>query len=155
MEQGDWAELDEQWPHEQEAGEGAKNESLRCGDDEPVERSSSVWKHSFSNQALFDSPTVTLFALGGHLAELIVDLKEAGEAQQRIDALNRDFGNLRQATADASSSLIQPVVASFCDHLLSLAEARAELAPKCRDLERQLREFSGQINGETTWDVPF
>ena len=64
----------------------------------------SVWRSSFSVGESADVPLgVRLFGIGGHLAELIADIRggadqsaAAPQVLQFIDQLNRDFGNLRE-----------------------------------------------------------
>ncbi len=156
-EQCEWAQLDSRHS-EQDVNEGdVRDKPLPWDDDEPAQSQSSVWNRSFSYQRSGDSGDLTLFGLGGHLAELIVDSKELGEASERIYGLNRDFGNLREAVANPSGSLVDPVVSSLCDKLALLSDTQPKLAEKCEDLQRQLREFARQISGEmnSDHDVPF
>ena len=95
-------------------------ERRRLGVDYPADGqhpAGSVWSRSFS---IADSPDVPLgirlFGIGGHLAELITDLREPPQSgasptgrerldtvapQPLIDQLNRDFGNLREVLTGA------------------------------------------------------
>jgi len=157
-----WHDTYEQWEQEQrEDEESAKRwrakeaERRRLGVAYPSGGHAdpdSVWKTSFSAPESPGEPTIMrLFAIGSHLSELIVDLKEPSEApgpsepRGLIDRLSRVFGNLREvaqsadpATADA---LIQPVLASFCDTLDAVGDARPDLTPKCSNLQHRLRRL--------------
>ena len=139
-------------------------ERRRLGVDYPAggqHPAGSVWSSSFS---IADSPDVPLgirlFGIGGHLAELITDLREppkSGESptgrerldtvdpQPLIDQLNRDFGNLREvltgAEAGLAESLLEPVLARFTETLDAVAADRPDLAPKCGALFAKLKNF--------------
>jgi hypothetical protein len=54
-----------------------------------------------------------------------------------------------------SASLLEPVVDRFCLELEAAAQSRPDLAAKCADLERQLRQFVpvADVTGED--DLPF
>lgn len=117
----------------------------------------SVWQTSYVNPDFAtNSPTLNLFGLGTHLAELTQNLKDAAE-QQFVDDLNRDFGNLRDATENASLALIDPVVEKMCDTLVAVTDAHPALTPKCDDLERQLKDFAQRMIGTPLDDeeIPF
>jgi hypothetical protein len=79
-------------------------------------------------------------SFAGHLAELICDLKQssAEPAAPLVSSLNRCFGNLREAIADSSACLIDPVVARFRQDLDDVVELIPAAADKVADLERQL-----------------
>jgi hypothetical protein len=92
---------------------------------------------------LAQSPELSLFALGGNLAELIAVLKEddPDAARPHIDALNRDFGNLRQALQDGQASVAGPVAMRFQEHLDELGSARPEFAERCGELQQQVGDL--------------
>ena len=110
----------------------------------------SVWSSSFSVGDAADVPLgVRLFGIGGHLAELIVDIRgeadgssAAPEAQRFIDQLNRDFGNLRELlqTSEPSlaAALIDPVIDRFAESLAAAASARPDLSAKCESLTKKI-----------------
>ncbi len=105
-----------------------------------------VWRRSFSADETSDQwILMRLFAIGTHLSELIVDLRQPDERRELIDRLGRDFGNLRDvAQIDdeaAVESLIEPVIDRFYETLMAAAVARPELKPKCADLQARLRRF--------------
>lgn len=105
-----------------------------------------VWKRSFSaDETPGQSVLMRLFAIGSHLTELIVDLKEPTEDRELIDRLSDDFGNLRDVAQSgdmpAADSLIEPVLERFCDTLMAVAVARPELESKCSNLRSRLGRF--------------
>jgi hypothetical protein len=140
--------FDEEWKQKQ-----AESQDALPGGDETG--SPSIWTQSFSNpDANDESPFVRLFGIGCHVAELGSDLKKLPDTRALAESLNRQFGNLRSALEDPSASLLPAVVERFCQELGAAAEARADLAEKCADLERQLREFAASASGEED-DIPF
>src|SRR5262249_52748340 len=61
-----------------------------------------------------------------------------------IERLQRDFGNLREVVGAGEAltdALLAPVLERFAETLDAVASARADLGPKCADLERRLRRF--------------
>lgn len=129
-------EFDRKWK-QQEAEREMADDAVATGED----GASSIWKSSFSDPSPDGPPSVRLFGIGGHLGELITDLKEKPDTQPLVDGLNRQFGNLHEMMKEPSDALLEPVLERFCDELNEAAEAHPDLAPKCADLERQLREF--------------
>ena len=132
----------------------------------------SVWSSSFSVGDAADVPLgIRLFGIGGHLAELIADLRgEADghptepEAQQLIDTLNRDFGNLREVLQNSeptlAAALIDPVIDRFAESLSAVASARADLSAKCESLTGSLAKFLDPSSSKSAWesgdaDYPF
>jgi hypothetical protein len=132
----------------------------------------SVWKSSFSVGDSTDVPLgVRLFGIGCHLAELIADIRggadksaAAPQAQQFIDQLNRDFGNLREllqaSEPSVAEALINRVIDRFADSLAAVALARSDLSAKCESLTTSLATFLDPRPAESIWDsgdsdVPF
>ncbi len=162
-EQREWEEFARQCD-EKRAKERAERAARGETDEEARWSNDSVWLRSFpSGNPGTESPSVRMFGIGSHVAELGVDLKQSPETMPNAESLNRQFGNLRAAMQDADSALVEPVVERFCEELHAVAEARADLAAKCADLERQLREFAARLAGEDDWgedrdweeDLPF
>ena len=124
----------------------------------------SVWTSSFSVDDAADLPLgVRLFGIGCHLAELIAELRIATEqtspqsqAQQFIDILNRDFGNLREVllTSEPSlgASLLHPVIDRFTESLAAVAVVRTDLAAKCESLTNALARFLAPPAPKPSWD---
>lgn len=107
-----------------------------------------VWKQSFSASMAAKSPYMRLFAIGSHLCELTVDLKEPQETpagRDLIDRLGRAFGNLRDVVQspdiDRLDALIDPVLARFSEALEATAAVRPDLERKCFDLRDRLSHF--------------
>jgi hypothetical protein len=113
---------------------------------------------------------VRVFGIGCRLAELIVGLRGGAdrdgtppEAQQHIDQLNRDFGNLREVLQNSDLSLaealLDPVLARFAESLAAAATFRTELAAQCDALTSELRNLLNpapcgpSFDGDD--DVPF
>lgn len=168
----------EEWEAEQRDYEefsrqcDARNaERRRLGVDYPAEGThpaGSVWSSSFS---IADSPDVPLgirlFGIGGHLAELISDLREPPKgveafdtvaSRQMIDQLNRDFGNLREVLTGAdvalSVCLVEPVLDRFAESLEAVAAERSDLVSKCEDLSERLKNFLAPPNPEMPYEFP-
>jgi hypothetical protein len=130
--------MDAKWAEQERLGVKYPGQGYADPDD--------VWKRSFvAPESADTTPAMRLFAIGCHLSELIVDLKELAEDRESIDRLSRDFGNLREVvqSADpaAAEALLQPVLEQFCESLETVAAAHTELEPKCTDLQRRLRRF--------------
>jgi len=142
-------EFDRKWKQREAERELAENTPTTGDDGGP-----SIWKSSFSNPSPDESPSVQLFGIGGHLAELITDLKEHPDTQPLVDRLNRQFGNLHEMMMEPSDALLEPVVERFCDELNETAEAHPDLIPKCTDLDRQLREFLKGLSEPPSSDIP-
>lgn len=124
---------------------GATNSSLVAGEDP-------VWSSSYSADDDENVPPgIRLFGIGGHLAELIVDIRgerndsTAPEAQCLIDQLHRDFGNLREllqaSEPSLAATLLQPVIERFTESLATVALTRADLSEKCESLTNKLNRF--------------
>ena len=160
-EQRSWAELDRKLDAKR-----AERKRLGLPNATPTTepgQSDSVWSNSFSIAGGPEVPLgIRLFGIGGHLAELIADLREAGElnggsnasqgndsptekSQLLIDELNRDFGNLRevlgQTGGELAEALLEPVLARFSETLARVAAAHTNLYDKCGDLEQRLATF--------------
>ena len=169
-----WAELsrrrDAEWKERRRLG--LPNNTPVAGSDEDE----SIWSRSF---ATADGPEVPLgirlVGIGGHLAEIITDLREsrADGHQELVDELNRDFANLREVLGQTSTqglneSLIEPVLARFQETLTRVAtaesELESELKSKCSALTRRVTTFAAPPADEPwktgqpdqDWDdVPF
>lgn len=145
----EWEAEQREWEAHRQRFAAEREERQRLGVTEsgfdgPEEKS--VWSSSFSVGENADVPLgVRLFGIGGHLAELMVDLR--GDADQRsavpdaqrfIDQLNRDFGNLRDvlqsSEAALAEALIEPVMDRFAETLADVAAAAPSLSAKCESL---------------------
>jgi hypothetical protein len=124
-----------------------------------------VWSRSFAVGEIADVPLgVRVFGIGCQLAELIVGLRGSFDrentppaAQQQIDQLNRDFGNLREILNNAESSLaealIDPVLHRFSETLEGVATARPDVAAECESLTNDLQELLNPPEPAEPWDA--
>ena len=134
--------FDEEWKQRQAGSPDASPRGEEAG-------SPSIWTKSYSNpDARGSSPFIRLFGIGCHVAELGSDLKTLPDTRALVESLNRQFGNLQAALEDPSASLLESVAERFCQELAAAAEAHPDLAEKCADLERQLREFAADVSGD-------
>ncbi len=134
--------FDEEWKQRQAGSPDASPWDEEAG-------SPSIWTKSYSNpEAPGSSPFIRLFGIGCHVAELGSDLKTLPDTRALVESLNRQFGNLQAALEDPSASLLESVAERFCQELAAAAEAHPDLAEKCADLERQLREFAADVSGD-------
>ncbi len=170
----EWEAEQRDWEEFSRKCDARDAERRRLGVDYPAEGqhpAGSVWSSSFS---VADSPEVPLgirlFGIGGHLAELITDLREPPKGSESFDAaassatgglidqLNRDFGNLREvltgADAALSASLVEPVLDRFAETLDAVATTRSDLDAKCRDLSAKLKNFLAPPDPEMPYEFP-
>jgi hypothetical protein len=163
----EWEEEQRRWEEFDRQLQAKQTERERLGVTDAgfeVESENSVWSSSFSVGDDADLPLgIRLFGIGGHLAELVVDIRgEAGsdsvapEAQRFIDQLNRDFGNLREILQSSEPShaetLLDPVLDRFAESLAAVASARPDLSAKCELLTNSLARFLEPPSSESTWD---
>lgn len=159
-EQREWEEHDRRFNAEQE--ERKRLGVTESGFGEPEVKS--VWSSSFSVGDAADVPLgVRLFGIGGHLAELIVDLRGdadqlpiATDAQRLIDQLNRDFGNLREVLQSSeptlAAALVHPVMDRFAETLADVATMHPQLSAKCDSLTNIVSRFLEPRPAESTGD---
>jgi hypothetical protein len=121
-----------------------------------------VWRRSFSARESGDEPLeLRLFAVGAKLAEIIADLKRPPEDRPLIEALKRDFANLREVSRSAdlslAAALIEPVVECFCETLAEVSAAHDDLAERASDLDGRLRRFAEppSYTDDDDHDFPF
>jgi hypothetical protein len=128
------AEMDEPNPVQDPAGPAALPSGL--ADDRRV------WQNSFTNMAsLADMPpgeaaNVMLFAVGGHLAELVHDLRARPADDELVEALHIRFDELRVVVKDQRElCTVRGAIGEFAEALHDTARLCSELSDKCRDLE--------------------
>lgn len=151
QEEREWEEHRRKFDEDWQAKQAAKPAG---GDTDDSREADEAWGVSFSEDAPATVPlTVRLFSIGAALAELGQELKQSADTQPYVDALNRHFGNLRAALQDGGSFLVEPVIARFLEELHTVRTTRPSLGSKCRDLDRQLREFAAYLSeAEDGWD---
>lgn len=113
---------------------------------------------------LSDKPLeVRLFGVGCLLAGLIVEIRGTSDlaapspdAQQHIDRLNRDFGNLRDVLQkidpDRANALVDPVIVRFVESLDAVAVAHPDFAEQCEALTNTLSRFLNPASPDTLSD---
>ncbi len=139
-EQREWEEHDRRFDEEQ----AAKDElGVMYPDDERVD-ADSPWSYSVQKPEN-ESVPLRLFAIGSELAKIVVELKQTPEDRPSIEALKRDFGNLREVAQSGdlslAAALIEPVLDRFCETLNGVAASHEQLTKRCADLSRRLCRF--------------
>lgn len=110
-----------------------------------------VWRRSYTDWEawetlpLEEALVVALVGIGGHVAELDMDLSDAPEGAAWADSLRRDFADLREAVGQASYGLIAPSLAQLHQDLEAIAVAMPDVADKCADLQRQLARLRQRL----------
>ena len=113
-----------------------------------------IWKSTFTNMEMVrDLPPssaigMMLFSVGGHMAELSMDLSNSPETEATICSLQSRFAALRRAVADESPWTVNLIIAQFAEELQGIAALHADLRSKCDDLEKKL-DYLGQLCGDT------
>jgi len=157
----EWSrQLDEKRKRDQEFIDGRTPAHEFLGLDESQ---SSVWKTSFSNRQATDEMLAAqalplmLFGIGGHLGELGEDLKPTEDGAERARSLRSHFTELRRAVDDRNPWMAESAVARFSEELDELSATQPELAPKCKDLERQLDHLLQRCRDDGDFDdaIPF
>ncbi|MBI3921692.1 MAG: hypothetical protein HY318_09765 [Armatimonadetes bacterium] len=147
----------EEWEEEQREWEAMSREmDARRAEEardtgEPASESiitrDSVWTRSYSNQeALEDVPPseafgLRLFGIGGHLAELLLDLKASEKSETLGATLNRDWSNLLECLGTETPGLPDATLRRFCEDLAAVSVVRPDLADKSQDLMRGLEQL--------------
>ena len=145
----EWEEERRQWEEFNRKFEAKRAEEERLGVKFPGSGYADpdcVWKSSFVAD---DGPGVPvalrMFSIGARLAEVTVDLKQPPEDRPAIDALSRQWGNLREvlqsASVEQAASLIEPVMDQFCLTLDDVAAAHEPLRAKCESLVQMIRRL--------------
>jgi hypothetical protein len=168
----EWDEERRSWEEHSRRFNAEWAERERLGVTDSIPSSESIWSRSMFVGDTVDLPLGTrVFALGSHLAELIVGLRADAaresiprETQQPIDQLNRDFGNLREILQSSDLSravaLIDPVLDHFAETLATVAAARPDLARQCESLTDKLRTLLDPPSSKQAWnpcdpEIPF
>ncbi len=104
-----------------------------------------IWVNSFTNMSSlaempdWESVNVMLFAIGGHMGELVQDLRQSRASDEVIEALHVAFDELRACVRDDRDLvMVQSAVAEFCDALDGARRASGQVDAKCGDLESKL-----------------
>ncbi len=129
-------------------------------DDGPSAAGSSgaIWKSSYSApENEYEGPGLRLIGIGGHLGELLTDLKDPPGGEQFVESLNRYFGNVRVALQgpEGSGALLAPAVDRFCEELDEAAALREDLREKCLDLQHRPGDLPRTLGEDADDDVRF
>jgi hypothetical protein len=86
---------------------------------------------------------VRLMGIAGHVAELVVELKERPHSEELVDQLNRDFRKFREVFSGNDSSELEspadPIMERFDQTLRDIGGQHSELEPRCSDLARKIK----------------
>ncbi|MGN6545474.1 MAG: hypothetical protein ACTHK7_10540, partial [Aureliella sp.] len=115
-----------------------------------------VWENSFSDDS-HGSPRLSLLGIGGHLGEIIDQLKELGAAREEINRLNRAFDELAHAVRrwlarepprvqSGEPSSLEPAAAEMIQLLERAALEYPELTAKSADLQSQIHQWQRQLS---------
>lgn len=115
-----------------------------------------VWETSFSDDS-HGSPRLSLLGIGGHLGEIIDQLKELGAAREEINRLNRAFDELAHAVRrwlarepprvqSGEPSSFEPAAAEMIQLLERAALEHPELTAKSADLQSQIHQWQRQLS---------
>ena len=167
QEQREHEEFDRRFTAEQAERKRMGLVDPRYGEENP----DNIWSRSVFVNNTADVPLgIRLFGIGCHLSEIIVNLRESTQgqttpeiAQQHIDQLNRDFGNLREILQNADSSLavalIDPVLDRFTTSLDEVAMAYPDLNKKCESLTKEIHKLLEPPSSQSNWEdgegIPF
>ncbi len=158
----DWQEAQRQWESLRREIERRKTAASAAAED--GKQVDDVWQHSHTNMQFFEQMPpleacgVMLYSIGGHMGELIQDLKPSGQTSAAAVAedegialsrqLHESFDDLRRVVRDQEDLwMIQSAVGSFTDILHDVTHSRPDLCAKCMDLEDKL-DFLCQRYGE-------
>jgi hypothetical protein len=143
-----WESAQKEW--EQFAQSADESDPTLETESSESERPSRVWNSSHTNMRFFDDMPpmeacgVMMFSIGGHLAELVQDLRPGEDADRLIQPLHHRFDELRVLLREQEDPwMINTSVSEFNDALNEVVGARGDLKAKCADLEDKL-EFLAQ-----------
>lgn len=111
----------------------------------PLPNGPQIWQNSQMNEEMVadlkpgQKLTVLFFSIGGHLAELVENVRSDEDARPPVKELLTRFDNLRAAMRDRVSWLCHSLIQNCCEDLDTLASIRPKLSEKCCDLQRKFR----------------
>ena len=87
----------------------------------------------------WESVNVMLFAVGGHMAELVHDLRTCADTDELVQQLHVRFDELRVFVKEQRELfVIRSSIGDFVEALTGVAQVRDDLRQKCVDLETKL-----------------
>ncbi len=104
-----------------------------------------IWQNSFTNMSsltdmpAWESVNVMLFAVGGHMAELVHDLRCGADTDELVQQLHIRFDSLRVFVKEQRELfIIRSSIGDFVESLNGVTQVRDDLRQKCADLETKL-----------------
>jgi hypothetical protein len=110
-----------------------------------------IWSRSYTDWEawetlpLEEAMMVALIGIGGHVAELGLDLNDAPEGEALADSLRRDFADVKETVGQASYGLMSMSLDQLHEDLEAAAAAVPEVADKCADLQRRLERLRERL----------
>lgn len=105
----------------------------------------SVWQNSFTNMTslsempAWEAVNVMMFAVGGHMAELVQDLRGSDDTAELIQELHIRFDELRVVVKEQRELIsVRSTIGQFVALLDDVARTYDALGLKCADLESKL-----------------
>lgn len=139
----EWQEAQQEWEvmrHDVEQRDRADSSDGVEADDQM-----NVWQRSHTNMQFFENMPpleacgVMMFSIGGHMAELIDDLKPNEDAVLLCRQLHEQFDDLHVVLKEQEDVwMIQSAISSFGVVLQNVSRLREDLVAKCADLEEKL-----------------
>jgi hypothetical protein len=135
--QEDWDKRQREYEELDERLQDQKEERERLGvTHESRQEVGSLWSRGFPVLVEAELPLgMRLFDLGDDLARLLVDLKRPKEERVLVEALHRDFSNLRDVLGREDSVEVAPLLRPVLDHF---RETLAETSAFRPDLNRRI-----------------
>jgi len=139
----------EQWQTAQEQWEGICQQpetgTRPAPDSDQAPARPEIWQHSYTNMNFFEGMppfeacAVMLFSIGGHLGELIQDLKPLPEGRDLCQHLHECFDDLRTVIKEQEEVwMVRTASNAFAEALQRVVTANDALTAKCADLEEKL-----------------
>ncbi len=145
----EWEAAQQEWEDLNCEGEPWRGETEWRGETVPIHSESTegarIWQRSHTNMEFFEQMApleacnVMLFSIGGHLGELILDIKAFGIPYEKVEQLHERFDELRVALQEREEVwMLQQAIGSLSDLLHELSTTCTEVQAKCGDLAEKL-----------------
>jgi hypothetical protein len=139
----EWEDARGEWGDAMGAGRPAAGDAVPV--DNPDDSPPRVWQSSYTNMSSFaemppiEACSVMLFSIGGHLAELVQDLRQGDDSDALVRQLHLRFDELRVLVREREDVwMLNTSVSEFSDALREVATVREDLGEKCADLDEKL-----------------
>jgi len=110
-----------------------------------------VWSCTHTNMRFMtdlppeEAVTVMTFAIGGHMGELIQDLRAGEDGERFVATLHLQFDEVRRMVKENREPwLLRSAIGAYVETLHEIAERRGDLGAKCDDLESKLEFLADQ-----------